>query len=121
MPERATISQPTASDSTRRPDATPSPGGGEHRGTYSPVSAGRSNDMDIDPNVKAQVLRDAAAVRREKLGADAPDLHCDWCERHDGDCNGFSFDDSNTIADALDSMAAREEGRAHYLASQVRP
>lgn len=94
--------------------------------------------MTITPEIRAQVLREAAAEIRRVLNVplqrlpDRPrkreQVHCQWCEDHSGDCSGLTADDfkdtfgSNNpeqlaFADHLDDLAAREEGRAAHLAA----
>ncbi len=81
------------------------------------------NDQ-IPPEIRAQVLRDAAAqVRRNEMPSldDPEERHCKWCLDHDGDCDGLEADDiGDSLADALDTMAVEQEGRAAYLAEQAR-
>ena len=91
----------------------------EQRGTE---MANQNGPDGVDPLVVASVLRwYGERVRNGAISAraDHSDRHCEWCTKHDGDCDGFHRDEESINADLAAFMldaAAQQEGRAAYLA-----
>lgn len=74
---------------------------------------------EITAEIRAQVLREAAAhIRAEQMEISVARDCCEGCD--DDDCHGITTADTDEVAAILDDLAAREEGRAAYLAEQDR-